>query len=207
MSCSIGKSYTVQSGDILFDIAQRELGDGNRWQEILNPNGAQLTEADARNLQIGQELCLPGATEVPENPNTPVAPSVVSQVLELINNERRQAGLQPLRLNAALTQAAQRHSTAMAYQDFFGHVGRGGDTFVTRIQQAGYRYSAISENIAGGQTTASAAVQAWMNSPGHRVNILNPQYVDTGIGYEFLGTDPGQVTLKHYWTQTFGAPG
>jgi uncharacterized protein YkwD len=206
MSCSIGNSYTVKSGDILFDIAQRELGDGNRWREISNPNGAQLTEADVTNLQIGQELCIPSAV-IPGNPGSPIAPSVVGQVLELINNERRQAGLQPLRLNAALTQAAQRHSTSMAYEDFFGHVGRDGSTFVTRIQQAGYRYSAISENIAGGQTTASAAVQGWMNSPGHRANILNPRYVDTGIGYEFLGTDPGQVTLKHYWTQTFGTPG
>lgn len=206
MSCSIGNSYTVRSGDILFDIAQRELGDGNRWQQILNPNGAQLTEADARNLQIGQELCIPSAA-IPGKPGAPIAPSVVSQVLELINNVRRQAGLQPLRLNAALTQAAQRHSTSMAYQDFFDHVGRDGSTIVTRIQQAGYRYSAIAENIAGGQTTASAAVQGWMNSPGHRVNILNPRYVDTGIGYEFLGTDPGRVTLKHYWTQTFGTPG
>lgn len=205
MSCSIGKSYTVKSGDILFDIAQRELGDGNRWKEILNPNGAQLTAADTTNLQIGQELCIP--TPGINVPNNNVPPSVASQVLELINNVRRQAGLQPLRLNTALTQAAQRHSTSMAYEDFFNHVGRDGSTFVTRIQQAGYRYSAIAENIAGGQTTASAAVQGWMNSPGHRVNILNPRYVDTGIGYEFLGTDPGQVTLKHYWTQTFGTPG
>ncbi|WP_083887201.1 CAP domain-containing protein [Nodosilinea nodulosa] len=206
MSCAIGNSYIVQSGDILFDVAQRELGDGNRWQEISNTNGAQLTEADARNLQIGQEICIPSAVKHPPDSSSPVAPSVVSQVLELINNERRQAGLQPLRLNAALTQAAQRHSTSMAYQDFFDHVGRDGSTFVTRIQQAGYRYSAIAENIAGGQTTASAAVQGWMNSPGHRIHILDPRYVDTGIGYEFLGTDPGRVTLKHYWTQTFGTP-
>jgi uncharacterized protein YkwD len=205
MSCSIGKSYTVKSGDIAFNIAQRELGDGNRWKEIMKPNGAQLTDNDAVNLQLGQELCIPGPVIIVD-PGSGSTPSVVNQVLQLINNERSRAGLQPLRLNAALTQAAQRHSTSMAYQDFFDHKGPDGD-FASRIRDAGYRFSAASENIAAGQSTAAAAVQGWMNSPGHRANILNPRFVDTGIGYEFLANDPGRVTFKHYWTQTFGTPG
>ncbi len=65
MSCSIGKSYTVQPGDILFNIAQRELGDGNRWREIQNPNGTHVTENDAANLQPGQELCIPASSPMP----------------------------------------------------------------------------------------------------------------------------------------------
>lgn len=206
MSCSIGKSYTVKSGDIAFNIAQRELGDGNRWKEIMKPNGAQLTDNDAVNLQLGQELCIPGPVVIVDNPGNGTTPSVVSQVLQLINNERSRAGLQPLRLNVALTQAAQRHSTSMAYQDFFNHTGPDGD-FVSRIRDAGYRFSAASENIAAGQSTAAAAVQNWMTSSGHRNNILNSKFVDTGIGYEYLANDPGRVTYKHYWTQTFGTPG
>jgi basic endochitinase B len=64
MSCTIGKSYTVKSGDIAFDIAQRELGDGNRWKEIMTPNGTKLTEDDAVRLQPGQELCIPGSSPI-----------------------------------------------------------------------------------------------------------------------------------------------
>lgn len=206
MSCSIGRSYIVKSGDIAFDIAQRELGNGNRWREILKPNGVQLTDNDVMNLQVGQELCIPGPVIIIDNPGDDTVPSVVNQVLKLINNERSRAGLRPVQLNAALTQAAQRHSTSMAYQDFFNHTGPDGD-FVSRIRDAGYRFSAASENIAAGQSTAEVAVQGWMNSPGHRANILNPNFVDTGIGYEYLANDPGRVTYKHYWTQTFGTPG
>lgn len=62
MSCTTGKSYTVKPGDIPFDIAQRELGNGDRWREIRKPNGSQLTETDAMNLQPGQELCIPGSS-------------------------------------------------------------------------------------------------------------------------------------------------
>lgn len=61
MTCTIGKSYTVKSGDNAFDIAQRELGNGNRWREIRKPDGSQLTETDAANLQPGQELCIPSS--------------------------------------------------------------------------------------------------------------------------------------------------
>lgn len=60
MSCAIGNSYTIKSGDTLANIAGRELGDSNRWREIKKPNGTPFTEEDARNLQVGQEICLPG---------------------------------------------------------------------------------------------------------------------------------------------------
>lgn len=65
MSCKIGSSYIVKSGDLLFNIAQRELGDGNRWRELMTPAGVGLTEADAGQLQIGQEICIPGVTPPP----------------------------------------------------------------------------------------------------------------------------------------------
>jgi endoglucanase len=59
MTCTIGSSYTIKADDILFDIAQRELGDGNRWHEIMKPDGTPFTEKEAENLQEGQEICLP----------------------------------------------------------------------------------------------------------------------------------------------------
>lgn len=130
---------------------------------------------------------------------------VINQVLQLTNNERSRAGLQPLRLNAALSRAAQRHSESMAYHDFFDHKGPDGNPF-SRIQEAGYQYSAAAENIAAGQATPADVMRSWMNSAGHRANILNPGYINIGIGYEFLATDTGRVNYRYYWTQTFGAP-
>jgi hypothetical protein len=69
MACPSGyRSYTVQQGDILYDIAQRELGDGNRWREIKRPDGNSLTDNDASNLQPGQEICILGSTPPPPSP-------------------------------------------------------------------------------------------------------------------------------------------
>lgn len=69
MSCTIGNSYSVKSGDTLFIIAQQQLGDGNRWHEFKKPDGTPFTDADASNLQIGQEICIPnGSTPPPPNP-------------------------------------------------------------------------------------------------------------------------------------------
>jgi 3D (Asp-Asp-Asp) domain-containing protein len=58
MSCSIGSSYIIKSGDTLYNIAQQQLGDGNRWREIKKPDGSSVTDSDANNLQEGQEICL-----------------------------------------------------------------------------------------------------------------------------------------------------
>jgi len=62
MTCTRGSSYTVKAGDTLFIIAEKQLGDGNRWREILKPNGSPFTEEEARNLQPGQEICIPRST-------------------------------------------------------------------------------------------------------------------------------------------------
>lgn len=64
MSCVRGSSYIIKSGDTLFSIAQQKLGDGNRWREILKPDGAAFKDKDAPNLQVGQEICIPGSTPV-----------------------------------------------------------------------------------------------------------------------------------------------
>lgn len=66
MSCKVGSSYKIKSGDTLFKIAEAKLGDGDRWHEIMNPNGSPFTEEQANNLQSGQEICLPnGSTPTP----------------------------------------------------------------------------------------------------------------------------------------------
>jgi chitosanase len=75
MTCTIGSSYTIQADDILFDIAERKLGDGNRWREIMKPNGTPFTEKEAENLQEGQEICLPnGQTSPPPSASGELTP-------------------------------------------------------------------------------------------------------------------------------------
>ncbi len=129
---------------------------------------------------------------------------LINRVLELTNEERSKAGLDPLQLNDKLANAADDHSDSMAQNDFFSHTGADGSSLEDRVQSNGYQYSAVGENIAAGQNTAKNVVQSWMDSPGHRANILNENYTEIGIGYEFLENDTGSVNYNHYWTQVFG---
>nr|WP_282693953.1 CAP domain-containing protein [Streptomyces sp. CC208A] len=123
--------------------------------------------------------------------------SAADQVIELVNAERAKAGCGPLTANATLTSAAQGHSDDMAARDFFDHTDPDGDGPGDRITAAGYPWSTYGENIAKGQTTPEQVMDAWMNSPGHRANILNCSFKEIGIG---IHTDGGP-----YWTQVFGA--
>ncbi len=131
---------------------------------------------------------------------------LIRQVVKLTNLHRQQAGLQPLRVNATLNTAAYAHSLDMATQDFFSHVGSDGSTVFNRLDTAGYSYATAGENIAAGFTTAKTVVEAWMNSPTHRQNILTPFVEEVGIGYVFLPNDSGKLKLRSYWTQDFGVP-
>ncbi|MGK7895009.1 MAG: CAP domain-containing protein [Xenococcus sp. (in: cyanobacteria)] len=133
-------------------------------------------------------------------------PGFINQVVSLVNHERNQAGLDSLQIDSQLAQAAQVHSENMADYDFFSHTGADGSSPFDRIRAAGYNYSYAGENIAAGQSTPEAVVQAWMGSSGHRANILNSNFTEIGIGYEFEPNDTGSVNYYHYWTNTFGAP-
>ncbi len=130
----------------------------------------------------------------------------ITEVVVLTNIERANEGLQPLTLNSQLSATAQGHSEDMAVNDFFSHTGLDGDRLGDRAEQNNYDYRALGENIAAGQRTPAQVVQAWINSPGHRENILNPNFTEIGIGYEFLANDRGEVNFNHYWTQVFGRP-
>lgn len=129
----------------------------------------------------------------------------IKQVATLTNNFRQANGLRPLKLNPKLNNAAQRHSQNMALQDFFSHTGADGSSMSDRITAAGYRWSAVAENIAAGYQTPAAVVQGWINSPGHRANLLSRNVKELGVGYYFLANDTGTQNWNHYWTQNFGA--
>lgn len=131
---------------------------------------------------------------------------LANRVLTLVNQHRQQAKLKPLKLNDQLTASAQAHSQDMALNDFFGHEGFHGSTADQRILAAGYNYAVVGENIAAGFATPEAAVQAWMNSPSHRKNILHPMMKEMGVGFYLLENDIGSTNYRYYWTQDFGKP-
>lgn len=128
----------------------------------------------------------------------------ITQVLRLTNQFRTQQGVAPLKLNDELSAAAQGHAKEMAQEDYFGHAGKDGSQAWDRAQAKGYSFSAIGENIAAGQKTPKAVVNAWKNSPGHRENLLNPTYKELGVGYFYQKNDTGSVNYNSYWAQVFG---
>lgn len=128
------------------------------------------------------------------------------EVVQRTNRYRLQNGKLPLALNTQLSKAAQRYSQHMAEEDVFSHQGRDGSSPWERIRAADYNYSDAAENLAAGHTTASSAMRGWINSPGHRANLLAYQVQEIGVGYFYLRNDGGRYTYQHYWAQSFGTP-
>ncbi|MFG2292757.1 CAP domain-containing protein [Streptomyces sp. NPDC048603] len=124
--------------------------------------------------------------------------SAESAVLALVNKERAAAGCGALTSNAKLSNAARAYSDTMARAGVMSHTGPDGSTMTSRVEAAGYKWSTLGENIARGQADADAVMKAWMNSPGHRANILNCSFKEIGIGVHKGDGGP-------WWTQNFGA--
>jgi uncharacterized protein YkwD len=122
--------------------------------------------------------------------------SAEDEVIRLTNAERAKSGCPALRTDERLRTAARRHSGDMAAKNYFSHTAPNGSTFVERSRAAGYS-SPGAENIARGQPTAAAVVAGWMNSEGHRANILNCTLKAIGAGVRFGPGGP-------WWTQVFG---
>lgn len=121
------------------------------------------------------------------------------QIRQQINAIRQKQGLAPLSLNTKLAQVARSYSQRMAEQKFFSHTSPAGDNIEDRARAAGIFYFMIGENLFTSTNIpqpATAAVQGWMNSPGHRANILRPEYRETGIGVWQIGN-------TYYITQLF----
>jgi len=123
-----------------------------------------------------------------------------TDVLDLVNQERLAENLLSLTWNNQLHEAAREHSEDMATNDYFSHTSLDGRTAFDRIEDAGYQWGAAGENIAAGYSTPQAVVIGWMNSAGHRQNILSSKYCDLGVGYAYAPTS----AYDHYWTQDFG---
>ena len=137
-----------------------------------------------------------------------------AQVLQLVNAQRAQAtncasgGLfaatSPLQESPVLTCLARRHSQRMGLEHFFDHNDPDGSTPFARMTAAGYTYVTAGENIAAGQTTPAAVMQAWVNSPPHCSDLMNPNFTETGVG--FFAPAGQAAAYPAYWTQDFAKP-
>jgi len=134
----------------------------------------------------------------PASAATSTDASYEAKVIQLTNEQRAKNGCATVRTDSRLTTAARVHSVDMVQKNYFSHTGSDGSTFVTRAKLAGYT-SPIGENIAWGYRTPEAVMTAWMNSAGHRANILNckAKAVGVGLARKSDGTP--------YWTQVFGS--
>ncbi|MFD7433872.1 CAP domain-containing protein [Streptomyces sp. NPDC059861] len=133
---------------------------------------------------------------------TPLTPAglarATADVIDLTNHARTRAGLPSLAQGPALTRAAQAHSDDMVARDFYSHTAPDGSRPWDRAAAAGSTRRSIGENIACGQRSPTEVVTGWMNSPGHRANILKPDFTHIGIGFA------GGGRSGTYWTQLFG---
>lgn len=172
--------YKVTPGDSFWFIAQRY---GLDYQElmILNPS------VDPMNMQIGSNIRLKSSQA-----STGEAGLFESQVADLVNQERTKAGLKPLTLRADLSKVAETKSQDMQTKGYFSHTSPTYGSPFDMLKQFGVTYRTAGENIAKGQRTPQEVMTSWMNSSGHRANILNNQYDSIGVGYH-----------NGLWTQLF----
>lgn len=121
--------------------------------------------------------------------------SYVERVVALVNQERAKEGLSPLSINKSAEAAALVRAKETVTS--FSHTRPNGSSFSTALAEQGVSYRTAGENIAWGQKTPEQVMQGWMNSPGHRANIMNPSFSSIGVGYyrSAAGTN--------YWTQLF----
>lgn len=149
----------------------------------------------------------PSSSSTPPPPPPPLSPPITTcenpewhnKLLILTNAERSQNNLPPLNHNSRLAESAQRHAEDMASHNFCDDKGSNGSSLKERVQDVGFPYSLIGENVAAGSQTPEEVFKGWMNSSGHRANILNPDFTEFGCGYAY---NPSSKD-GHYWTQNF----
>ena len=173
-------SHTVVKGDTMWKLAVK-------YQVV-------TSEIIASNTQIANpDLIYPGQIlNIPQISNTVL--SYENEVIRLVNEIRAENGLKPLTANWELSRIARYKSEDMSDNRYFSHTSPTYGTPFQMIKAFGLSYRSAGENIAYGYGTPAAVVNGWMNSSGHRANILNASYTQIGVGYCANG---------NYWTQMF----
>jgi len=173
-------THTVVRGDTMWKIADKyEVG----TREIINAN-PEVKNPDL--IYPGQRLNVP---EIELSVS-----SFETEVIRLVNIERTKNGLSSLTHDWELSRVARYKSQDMKDKNYFSHTSPTYGSPFDMMKSFGISYRSAGENIAKGQTTPQKVVTAWMNSPGHRANILNKSYTHIGVGY---------VKNGNYWTQMF----
>jgi len=131
---------------------------------------------------------------VTENTEEVKVGSVIQQVVDLTNQERAKAGLKALQIDTKLTQSAEAKSQDMKNKNYFSHTSPTYGSPFDQMESLGITYKSAAENIAMGQRSAAEVVDAWMKSPGHKANMMNPSFTHIGVGLSDSG---------FYWTQQF----
>lgn len=178
-------TYTVQPGDSMWKIAVRyQVG----ISEIISLN-PQIKNPSL--IYPGQKVQIPNIDSVKAQEN---------EVIRLVNVERGNRGLMLLTQNWELSRVARYKSQDMINKGYFSHTSPTFGSPFKMMEDFGIRFVAAGENIAYGQNTPAEVMNAWMNSPGHRSNILSPTYTQIGVG---LARDRYG---RCYWTQMFIKP-
>lgn len=155
--------------------------------------------------EIGTKKPNPNAPSK-QSPSTELAVTEPSdyekKVVELVNKERAKEGLEPLKLDDRLSSLARKKSQDMADKNYFSHTSPTYGSPFDMMHQFDFTFRAAGENIAAGQRSPEQVVEGWMNSEGHRKNIMNENFTHIGVGY-VEGAGPPYGT---YWTQLFMTP-
>lgn len=179
ITVSAATYHTVVKGDTMWRIANKyEVGLG----EIKSAN-THVRNPDL--IYPGQVLTIPT--------DDSYAKEFEAEVVRLVNIERKKAGLAELRHNWELSRVARYKSEDMRDKGYFSHTSPTYGSPFQMMKSFGISYRTAGENIAKGQTTPAAVVKGWMNSPGHRANILKSSFTEIGVGY----------ASGNYWTQMF----
>ncbi|MDQ2086316.1 SafA/ExsA family spore coat assembly protein [Herbivorax sp. ANBcel31] len=177
--------YTVVPGDTLWKIAVRnQIG----LSEIISAN-PQIENPSL--IYPGQKITVPNIDDIK---------ALEDEVIRLVNSERTKNGLPALEANWQVSRVARYKSQDMIDKNYFSHTSPTYGSPFRMLESFGVSFSAGGENIAMGQRTPSEVMDAWMNSPGHRNNILSPSFTEIGVG--LAKSEDG----RYYWTQMFIKP-
>lgn len=174
--------------DYTFDSSFHEfIGDYNGDGEVRLIDAVEISQEILKNVINDQNI-------ESDNKN-----KEINEVLKLVNKERTAAGLKSLTLDNSVCKAAQKRAVEISTKNNFSHTRPDGRSCETVLDDMKISYSHWGENLAVGQTTPKEVVDAWMNSEGHRKNILNPNFTKIGIGYYYNSS----TQYKYHWSQMF----